>query len=225
VSERPRCEVGGAGRAPALPWLAILLAAVAVGVWWLPDSGAGLAYQRDLIASGELWRLITGHFVHWSPGHLVWDVGTFLVLGAVCELRSRKRFSACLAGSVIAIPAAVWLLLPQLELYAGFSGIDSALFALLGADLVREQWERRSPAVLAIALVLMLAFALKIGFEITTGGTVFVADLGCGIVPVPHAHLAGALVGLLASALGGISRSGPSRLSRATLYAAQPGGA
>jgi rhomboid family GlyGly-CTERM serine protease len=203
-----------------------LLAAVAVGVWLLPDSGAWLAYERDPIPAGELWRLVTGHFVHWSPGHLVWDVGTFLVLGAACELRSRRRFSVCLAGSAIAIPCAVWLLLPELELYAGLSGIDSALFALLGADLVREHWERRSPAVLATGLVLLLAFALKVGFEITTGGTVFVADLGRGIVPVPHAHLAGALVGLLASALlPGSSRSGPSSLSTASSCAVQHGSA
>jgi rhomboid family GlyGly-CTERM serine protease len=196
---------------------------VAVGVSLLPDSGACLAYGRGPIEAGELWRLITGHFVHWSPGHLVWDLGTFLVLGAACEMRSRKRFSACLVGSVIAISGAIWLLLPQLEIYAGLSGIDSALFALLGADLVREQWERRSPAALAIALALLLVFALKIGFEITTAGTVFVADLAPGIAPVPRAHLAGALLGLLASALPGSSRSGPSRLWPTRSYAEQPG--
>ena len=225
MSARPERDTGGAGTAPALPWLAFLLTAVAVGVSLLPDSGAGLAYERGPIAAGELWRLVTGHFVHWSAGHLVWDVGTFLVLGAACELRSRKRFSLCLAGSVVAIPCAVWLLLPELELYAGLSGIDSALFALLGADLVHEQWEKRNPATLVLALALSLALALKVGFEITTGGTVFVADLASGIVPVPRAHLAGALVGLLASALIGSSRGGPSRLPTARCYAIPRGGA
>ena len=225
MSTRPERDQGRAGTDPALPWLAILLTAVAVGVWLLPDSGAGLAYQRGPIADGELWRLVTGHFVHWSPGHLVWDVGTFLVLGVACELRSRKRFSVCLVGSVVAIPCTVWLLLPELELYAGLSGVDSALFALLGADLVHEQWKKRNPAVLAIALGLSLALAFKVGFEITTGGTIFVADLASGIVPVPRAHLAGALVGLLASASIGGSRSGPSRLSTASSYAVQRGGA
>lgn len=225
MSARPERDGGRAGTGLALPWLAILLTAVAVGISLLPDSGTGLAYERGPIAAGELWRLVTGHFVHWSPGHLVWDVGTFLVLGAACELRSRKRFSVCLAGSVVAIPCAVWLLLPGLDLYAGLSGIDSALFALLGADLVHEQWEKRNPAVLAIALGLSLALAFKVGFEITTGGTVFVADLASGIAPVPRAHLAGALVGLLASVLIGSSRGGPSRILTASPYAVQRGGA
>jgi rhomboid family GlyGly-CTERM serine protease len=226
VSERLPREVGGAGRGPApLPacGLSIALGALAALVWLLPDRGTGLAYHRDAIAAGELWRLFTGHFVHWSPGHLVWDVGTFLVLGAACEARSRRRFVACLAGSILAIPAAVWLLLPGLELYGGLSGLDSALFALLGAELVSERWQRRSPAALATALVLCLAFALKISFEMTNGGTVFVGDLEPGIVPVPRAHLVGALIGMLASSWGGSSRKGSSGLATAGSCAEQPG--
>jgi rhomboid family GlyGly-CTERM serine protease len=200
----------------------MLPAAVAGSVSLLPDSGAGLAYQRDSIAAGELWRLVTGHFVHWSHGHLLWDVGTFLVLGAACELRSRKRLLVCLVASAIAIPGAIWLLLPELELYAGLSGIDSALFALLGAELVREHSKKGSPAATAIALVLGLGFALKIGFEMTNGATVFVGDLAPGIVPVPLAHLAGALVGLLASVLPSDNRTGPLRVSRERSCAAEP---
>ena len=144
MSTRPRHEGGGAGPGPA-PLCAGLLSALAALVWLLPDAGAGLAYDRHAIAAGELWRLLTGHFVHWSPAHLAWDVGTFLVLGAACEARSRQRFLACLAGSAIAIPAVVWFWLPELQRCAGLSGIDSALFALLGAELVRERRGRHSP--------------------------------------------------------------------------------
>jgi rhomboid family GlyGly-CTERM serine protease len=199
------------------------VSALAVLVSLLPDAGAGLAYDRHAIAAGELWRLLTGHFVHWSPGHLTWDVGTFLVLGAACEVRSRRRFLACLAGSALAIPIAVWLWLPELRLYAGLSGIDSALFALLGTELVSEQWRRHSPAALGIALALCLAFALKIGFEMTNGGTVFVGDLAPGIAPVPRAHLVGAGIGVLVSATGDARRSRPHQLSSGGSYAAQPG--
>jgi rhomboid family GlyGly-CTERM serine protease len=199
-----------------------LLALVAGGVSLLPDAGAGLAYQRDLIAAGELWRLLTGHFVHWSHEHLVWDACTFLALGAACELRSRERLLVCLAASVVAIPVVVWLLLPELERYAGLSGIDSALFGLLGAGLVREQWERGNSAALAVAGVLCLAFLLKTGFEMSSGGTVFVGDLAPGIVSVPLAHLAGALAGVMAALLPIGARSERSRLSPGGSCAAWP---
>lgn len=223
MSARAQCEAGGAGQSPAPPWLVMLLAAVAGGVALLPDGGAGLAYQRDLIAAGELWRLVTGHFVHWSHSHLVWDLCTFLALGAACELRSRKRLLACLLISAVAIPGVVWLLLPELELYGGLSGIDSALFALLGGQLAHEQWKRGSSAALAMALVFSLAFVLKTGFEMTNGGTVFVGDLAPGIVSVPLAHLAGAVVGVLASVVPGGEGRSSSRDGSEGSTAAQPG--
>jgi rhomboid family GlyGly-CTERM serine protease len=221
VSARARCEVGGAGRRPAPPWLVLLLAVAAGGVSLL--TGVELAYQRDLVAAGELWRILTGHFVHWSPDHLLWDVGTFVVLGAACELLSRRRLLVCLLVSAVAIPGALWLLQPELEIYGGLSGIDSALFALLGGQLAHEHWRRGSPAALAMALVFCLAFVLKTGFEMTNGGTVFVGDLAPGIVSVPLAHLAGAVVGVLASVLPGGRGRGSSRVGSEGSTAAQPG--
>jgi len=199
------------------------LAAVAGGIALLPDAGAGLAYQRDLIAAGELWRLITGHFVHWSHSHLVWDLCTFLALGAACELWSRRRLLVCLLVSAVAIPGVLWLLQPELEIYGGLSGIDSALFALLGGQLAHEHWKRGSSAALALALVFCLAFALKTGFEMTNGGTVFVGDLAPGIASVPLAHMAGAVVGVLASVLPGGWGKGSSRVGSEGSTAAQAG--
>ena len=58
--------------------------------------------------------------------------------------------------------------------------------------------QRRADGRIAagLAVALCVALALKIGFEWRTGATVFVADLGASIVPVPAAHVAGAAVGL-----------------------------
>ena len=187
----------GAGRSPApFPLLALGMGAVALLIASLPGADTALVFDRGALAAGEWWRLLTGHWVHWSANHLAWDVGTFVALGAACEMRSRRRFAACVLGSGLAISAAVFFLLPELAQYAGLSGIDCALFALLGAELWREQRraDHRIAAVLAVALCVGLA--LKVGFEWWTGGTVFVADLGASIVPVPAAHVAGAAVGL-----------------------------
>ena len=44
-----------------------------------------LRLDRDAVASGEVWRLWTGHLVHASRDHFVFDVGAacllFVVLG------------------------------------------------------------------------------------------------------------------------------------------------
>jgi hypothetical protein len=45
--------------------------------------------------------------------------------------------------------------------------------------------------------VCLAAFVFKVSFELATGSTVFVKSLGTGMVGVPLAHVAGAVVGCL----------------------------
>jgi len=190
-------DAHGAGRSPApFPALALGMGAAALLIASLPGAEAALVFDRGALAAGQWWRLLTGHWVHWSANHLVWDVATFVALGAACEMRSRRRFAACALGSALAISTAVFFLLPTLAQYGGLSGIDCALFALLGAELWREQRRADGRIAAGLAVALCVALALKIGFEWRTGATVFVADLGASIVPVPAAHVAGAAVGL-----------------------------
>jgi hypothetical protein len=43
----------------------------------------------------------------------------------------------------------------------------------------------------------LAAFVFKVSFELATGDTIFVRSLGSGMVAVPLAHVAGAVVGFL----------------------------
>jgi rhomboid family GlyGly-CTERM serine protease len=212
VTRSARCDPRGAGRRPApFPAVTLGLCALALLTAQLPGAGAALVFERGALAAGECWRLLTGHWVHWSTDHLLWDVGTFAALGAACELRSRRRFAVCVVGSALAISAAVFYLLPELERYGGLSGIDCALFALLGTELWRERRREGGRKAAALAAALGTALALKLGFEFFSGGNVFVANLGASIVPVPAAHVAGAAVGLavpLAGALAPLRQEG-----------------
>jgi rhomboid family GlyGly-CTERM serine protease len=197
VTESGRQEHRGAGLVPApFPWLSLGLGALAFFIALVPGADAALVFQREAIAAGELWRLLTGHWVHWSTEHLMWDVGTLVALGVACEAQGRARLAATVLASALAISAVVWWLLPGLESYAGLSGIDCALFARLGMELWREHHRRGSRFASASAVAFGAALAFKVSLEWTTGGTVFVAHLGPGIVPVPAAHLAGAAVGV-----------------------------
>jgi rhomboid family GlyGly-CTERM serine protease len=164
---------------PALP-------AFALGGW--------LELDRAAVARGEVWRLLTGHWTHWTPDHLLWDSLAFLVLAALCEARiSRKRLLAAVAGSALAVSASIWFL-PGIERYRGLSGIDSALFVLLAVTLLRE---RRSP----LAGLALAAFLAKAAWEVSTGSTLFTETQGA-FVPVPLAHLIGGGWGLLIARIG-----------------------
>jgi len=177
--------------------LCLGLSALALVVFLVPGAPDLLAYDRGALLSGEAWRLLSGHLVHWSSEHLIWDVAAFAVLGALCESRSRRRFVLCLTGAATLIPAFLWIAQPAMERYAGLSGIDSALFALLGAQLLADEARRGGALAFGMGVAFALAFAFKIGFELALGQPLFAGNLGPGVSPTPLAHCAGAGVGLL----------------------------
>jgi rhomboid family GlyGly-CTERM serine protease len=147
----------------------------------------------------SLPRLLTCHALHWSASHLVWDLAVFSVLGALCEIRHRGRFVATLVASAMLIPLGIALLHPEITRYRGLSGIDSALFGLLAADLGRQRHREGDRTGALVMGLFLLGLAGKIGLECLRGDNLFVVD--SSFVPLPWAHALGGLVGV-ALALG-----------------------
>jgi rhomboid family GlyGly-CTERM serine protease len=207
-----------------LPILTLLLSAAAGILGLMPHAVSRLEYERTAIAAGEWWRVFMCHWTHFSADHLMWDVGAFALLGAICERRSRVALVRCVVVSAVSISAAVWVFLPHLQSYRGLSGIDSALFVLLAVDLLRchaRKGGRRGVAV-GVGAVLVL-FAGKIVVELMSGRTLFVDSTAAGMVPVPLAHLAGAGAGLLSSiSFKSLSSSGAPLTSRSPIVSIRP---
>lgn len=180
------------------PCASLSLAAAAVLVAYLPAAAAWLQYDRAAIATGEVWRFLTGHWTHLSGDHLFWDVVMFVVLGIPCERQSRRRYAVCLTGAAVLIPVLLWCLLPGLTTYRGLSGIDAALFALLAVGKMRHELEKRCWGRLTALAVVCLAFAGKVTYELLTSDTLFVDSQAAHMVPVPLAHGIGAAVGVAA---------------------------
>ena len=156
----------------------------------LGPAPAGLMLERQAVANGEIWRLLTGHLVHADNAHLSWNLGAFLVLSGLYELQERPgpgRYFGLLAASALAVDAWFWWLQPGLPVYCGLSGVLNSFFAVLAVFLWRQT---RHPA---IALAGLAAIA-KIAVE---------AGLGAPLLPttawtaVPGAHAAGFAAGLL----------------------------
>src|SRR5690242_17553463 len=98
--------------------LPILLAAVCAALALAPDGVAsGLAFDRQAILAGEIWRLWTGHLVHFSPLHALVDTAVlFLVSGiAVRETGTRSTCLALAAGAPL-ISLGLLLVAPELML-------------------------------------------------------------------------------------------------------------
>lgn len=189
----------------------IVLTSIAVIASLFPGVCDLLQFDRAAIARGEVWRVVTGNFVHWNADHLIWDSLMFFILGLAIELRSRHRhlesdsaignlFVLTTVASAIAVSACVWFFTP-LERYRGLSGIDSALFVLLAAWYLVDVIKSGAYSQAAIPSGLLLCFLAKIGYEIATGHTYFVDSTAAAFVPLPQVHLAGAGIGVLFFAL------------------------
>jgi hypothetical protein len=81
--------------------------------------------------------------------------------------------------------------------YRGLSGVDSALFALVTVRLGREAFFDRQWRKLTLVAIVAGGFALKVGYEFASGATLFVDSSAGGMTPVPLAHVAGAMVGIV----------------------------
>jgi rhomboid family GlyGly-CTERM serine protease len=190
-----------------LPVVSLLLVvfAVAVSVW--PGLAGWLQYDRAAIARCEVWRLVTSHFTHWSADHLFWDAMAFAALGCLCERNGVGSFLRCLSLSAFLIPVMLWFTQPLMATYRGLSGIDSALFALLATRVVREAASDKNRLKLVVAGIVSVGFAAKVGFEFSTGTTLFVDSAAAGLIPVPLAHVVGGIVGIACGLLDPLTRS------------------
>jgi rhomboid family GlyGly-CTERM serine protease len=181
-----------------LPWITLALAVLACLVQTSPALGAALEFSRTAVNThGEVWRFLTAHLTHFGTDHLRWDVAALLILGVMAEHENRRGFAVTLLGSALAIGLGVWMGQPNFETYRGLSGVDSALYGLVCARLVRDGRRARHGFSIAVGVLALAGFALKCGAELTSGATVF-ANGGdaAGYSPVPLAHLIGLAAGI-----------------------------
>jgi rhomboid family GlyGly-CTERM serine protease len=173
---------------PVLPRLTLVLAATMVAFHGLAGPASELlVLDREAIIDGELWRLITGHWVHSDAEHLAWNVAGLLVLGWLFEPLLRARLLAALLVGTVGVDLAVWLALPELTRYCGLSGL---LNALLAAGLCTMWKSTRAPLVILTGV----GAIAKITIETTSATALFTHSAWPSVPPV---HAAGFAAGIL----------------------------
>lgn len=175
-----------------LPWLTLGLAACVGLLHCLPSAVALLEYRAD--ATGQLWRLLTWHLVHWSNQHLLWDVLAFAILGTLAERQSRRLACRAFLLGAVAVSLAVRLAYPDLPACRGLSGVDCVLFGLVWWQCLQAARCQHDRLRLATFVAVGGGFLLKTLYEIRFGQAFFAGD---GFIPLPLAHLVGFAVGSL----------------------------
>jgi rhomboid family GlyGly-CTERM serine protease len=169
------------------------VAAAALTILFLPGASSSLVFDRLLIRNGEWWRVLTSHWVHFSPGHLFWNLAVLVPAGGWAERLQPARTRVFYVISPLLIGAALYGLEPNLVRYAGLSGMAAGALALLAlAQLgagAEDRWFWRT--VLAL-------LALKIVAEVAVASPLLAHFPDPGMRSVPLSHVAGVVAGIMA---------------------------
>lgn len=167
-----------------------------------PGSGIDLEwarYDRAAILGGELWRLVTAHFVHLGWAHLALNLFALALLALLFAgvLSTLDWFvTACI--SIAVIDAGFVFGSPQLDWYVGLSGLLHGI-TIVGA--IRMSLEREVSGYLLFAAVIA-----KVAWEQWHGPSALSIAASGGPVVV-DAHLYGALGGVISFVtLGALQR-------------------
>ncbi len=155
-------------------------------------------YDREALANGEVWRLVTAHLLHLGWGHLWPNLVALLLIGILFERAfDTADWLLVAAASITTIDVGLYLLDPAVEWYVGLSGLLHGLVA--GGALSLLCRGDGFGAVLAAGLAAKLTWEQLFGplpFTATaTGGPVIIA-----------AHLYGAAGGFAVETLRCIAR-------------------
>jgi len=185
-------RTGAAELARGAGWVA----AVSVIVLILSVAGDSvrqwLRYDRQaVLAGGEMWRLLTAHWVHMSPLHALLNVfGLNIIHFGFDGWRTPKRAFAALIGCQLGVSAGLLAVSSQVSWYVGLSG---ALHGYLLALVLAQPGFGRLWRGAVVAGVI-----LKVGREVLQGPSPELeAALGGHILVMAHVYgaLSGALLG------------------------------
>ncbi|QKX17021.1 rhombosortase [Microbulbifer sp. YPW1] len=152
-------------------------------------------YERAAIASGQWWRLLSGHLVHTNTAHLLLNsagvIALWLVFGRSVLLGSSHLVAKYLGLVVLLsllISGGLWFWFPDVDNYYGISGVLHGLFCF-GAisELSQRRW---SGALLLAGCAGKVAWEWAAGPSAATGALIE-ADVAIS------SHLLGAVYGTL----------------------------
>jgi rhomboid family GlyGly-CTERM serine protease len=147
-----------------------------------------LALSRAGLQDAQLWRLLSAHFVHLGTYHAALNLVGLAILAWLCpQALTAREWLRRLLWLSLAVSAGVWLLVPALTSYVGFSGVLHGLF-LLGLAPQARAGDR-------IAIACLLYLGGKLVWEIVVGVPLSDEQAIGGRV-VTQAHLFGTLAAL-----------------------------
>ena len=144
-------------------------------------------YERDWLATGQVWRLVTAHWVHVGWVHLLLNAASLVICVTLTSPRwSIKRWLIYTLIMGLGISILIDLYNPEIGDYAGHSGVLYGLYLLAAINLFA-----RDRLIAVLVLIAIVGKVLMEKFEVYDFNT---GDL-IGARVVTDSHLYGLLMG------------------------------
>ncbi len=167
----------------------LLLASIATGLYLYQTAALPLfEFNRELIANGQYWRILTGNFLHTNGWHLLLNIAGLLLLSQLFgQYYNHIRIIAFSVLNCSAVGLMLYFFSPDIYYYVGLSGFLHGLFVVGCLEEITRG--------IRFSYLLLLAVIAKILHEQLVGSPAQMSELIEASVAV-DAHLYGALTAL-----------------------------
>lgn len=168
-------------------WAFIATVLIAMSLLQLANFDS-LRYQQNWLSQGEYWRIFTAHWVHVNWKHLMLNgVGLVLCMAITAPEWTIRRWVSYHFVLALGISVLFTLLNPELQWYAGYSGVLYGIYLLAAIDLYQR--DKLIGALLASAIVIKIILEQTGGFNVDSSEII-------GTPVIIDAHLYGILLAI-----------------------------
>ncbi|RJQ16232.1 MAG: rhombosortase [Nitrospiraceae bacterium] len=175
-----------------LPLVTISVLLLSAACYMLPDMTALFIYDRQSVLSGDIWRLISAHLVHFSGTHLAYDLLAFGIAGSIIEIKGDRYLGLLCLMMAVSIGIVLFIAIPDMRYYGGLSGLACGCISYLALTGIYEK--RQSPVLYVLAL---LSLIIKTGLEIYFSDSLLPYPGEKSFVSVPLSHFTGIMTAFI----------------------------
>jgi rhomboid family GlyGly-CTERM serine protease len=174
------------------PIFTLLILSVSVLSFFSPKISLMLIFDRSAVIQGEVWRMFSSHFVHFTDMQLVYNLLVFSIAGWIIERKSHLHFVFLYISMALVISITLFILKPAMIYYGGLSGLACGFIfycALLG---ITEPGPWR-----IICKLIVFFLPIKILLELYNSASILPYWGQQTFVIMPISHISGTVVALL----------------------------